>query len=241
MRRLFPNFFTTLNIFCGFLSIIWSMNGNYVFASWLIIFAALFDAFDGIAARLTHTSSQFGVELDSLADAISFGVAPAFLIYSVQFYNYQMFGIILSFIFLFGCVFRLARFNSQLVGFEKEMFYGLPTPSAAITLASFIFLFYKDGHLSSNVESFSIPLVIILSLLMASKIKYDILPKFSLEGVKEKPYHFVFIFTSIILIIFTKGKALFFIFLFVILLGIFREIFSRMFSQQNKIKTYKSS
>ncbi len=240
MRRLFPNFFTTLNIFCGFLSIIWASNANYIFASWLIIFAALFDAFDGIVARMTHSSSQFGVELDSLADVISFGIAPTFLIYSVQFHKYEMFGIIFSFIFLLGCVFRLARFNTQLIGYEKEMFSGLPTPSAAITLASFIFLFYKEGNLSSNIEAFTIPLVIILSLLMISKIKYDTLPKFNLDGLKEKPYHFVFIFTSIILLIFTQGKALFFIFLLFILLGIFREIFSRMFSGQNKIKTSKS-
>jgi CDP-diacylglycerol--serine O-phosphatidyltransferase len=82
-RKVIPSFFTTLNIFCGFLSIIFTSQGQLSIAAWVIILAAIFDSLDGVLARMTRTSSQFGVELDSLADVVSFGAAPSFLVYQV--------------------------------------------------------------------------------------------------------------------------------------------------------------
>lgn len=89
-----PNLFTALNMFSGFLSIIYSSNENFVYAGWLIIVAAIFDTLDGLMARLTKSSSELGVELDSLSDVVSFGAAPSFLLYKTYFYNFETAGII---------------------------------------------------------------------------------------------------------------------------------------------------
>src|SRR4030066_426845 len=137
-----PNLFTAINLFCGFLSILSASEGNFNYAAWLIIVAAVFDALDGLVARLTNSSSELGVELDSLSDIISFGCAPSFLIYSTYFHTLEILGIILSSLPLITGGFRLARFNIQLVGFEKTFFIGLPIPTAALTLASFVLAFY---------------------------------------------------------------------------------------------------
>ena len=90
-----PNLFTAMNMFCGFLSIINSNNGVYVYAAWLIFIAALFDALDGMVARFTKSSSELGVELDSLSDIVSFGAAPSFLLYKTYFYQLDTIGIII--------------------------------------------------------------------------------------------------------------------------------------------------
>ncbi len=221
-----PNLFTAMNMFCGFLSIINASQGKYSYAAWLIVIAAIFDALDGVMARLTNSSSELGVELDSLADIISFGAAPAFLIYEIQLINYNSVGVIISSLIMIAGGFRLARFNVQLVGFNKEYFKGLPIPSSAITLAAFILTYYKPGiGIEYPYSTLTFPLVIVLSILMVSSIKYDTLPKFSLNGIKEKPFHFGFIIIAIIILLLTTGKALFFIFVFIILFGIFRHLF----------------
>ncbi len=221
-----PNLFTAMNMFCGFLSIINASQERYSYAAWLIVIAAIFDALDGMMARLTNSSSELGVELDSLSDVISFGAAPAFLIYEIQLINYNSIGVIISSLIMIAGGFRLARFNVQLVGFSKEYFKGLPIPSSAITLAAFILSFYKSGvGIEAPYSSLTIPLVFVLSILMVSSIKYDTLPKFSLNGIKDKPFHFGFVILSLIILILTSGKALFFIFVFIILFGIFRHLF----------------
>ena len=221
-----PNLFTAMNMFCGFLSIINASQGKYSYAAWLIVIAAIFDALDGMMARLTNSSSELGVELDSLSDIISFGAAPAFLIYEIQLIDYNSIGVIISSLIMIAGGFRLARFNIQLVGFSKEYFKGLPIPSSAITLAAFILTFYKPGiGIEFPYSSFTIPLVLVLSILMVSSIKYDTLPKFSLTGIKDKPFHFGFVILSLIVLFLTSGKALFFIFVFIILFGIFRHLF----------------
>ncbi|HEY3251445.1 MAG TPA: CDP-diacylglycerol--serine O-phosphatidyltransferase, partial [Ignavibacteria bacterium] len=101
-----------------------------------IIYAGLFDVFDGIVARFTGTSSKFGVELDSLADVISFGAAPSFLLYRAYFQINDGFGIALASLVMIFAALRLARFNAQLVGFDKNYFSGVPAPIAAITISS---------------------------------------------------------------------------------------------------------
>lgn len=221
-----PNLFTAMNMFCGFLSIINASQGQYFYAASLIIIASLFDALDGMVARLTHSSSELGVELDSLSDLVSFGAAPAFLIYQTQLISYNSIGVIISSFLMIAGGFRLARFNVQLIGFEKSHFKGLPIPSSAITVAAFVINYYQKGTGFQPPFSYvTIPLVITLSLLMVSTIKYDTLPKFTLKGIKEKPFQFGFLILAAILVIVTSGKALFFIFVFIVLFGIFRHIF----------------
>jgi CDP-diacylglycerol--serine O-phosphatidyltransferase len=227
-----PNLFTSLNMFCGFFSIINASQGNYVYACWLIFIAAIFDALDGAMARLTNSSSELGVELDSLSDVVSFGAAPSFLLYTTYYYQLNTIGIMLTSLPLIAGGFRLARFNIQLVGFEKSFFTGLPIPSAAITIISFILAFYNEGY-SDLQNQIIIPMTILLSYLMVSRIRYDSIPKFTFKALREKPWVYIFMLAGLILIILYQIEGIFYSFVFMIVIGIFRHIF-------HLIKTKKS-
>ncbi len=219
-----PNLFTAMNMFSGFFSIISASQGNYTYAGWLIIIAAIFDTLDGFMARLTKSSSELGVELDSLSDIISFGAAPSFLLYTTYFFQFETFGVILSSLPLIAGGFRLARFNVQLVGFDKKYFTGLPIPASALTIVSFILSFYNGGF-GETEKQLIIPIVLILSFLMVSKVKYDTLPKFSLKEIKKYPLIYIAYFIALLILIIYTVKGLFFIFVFMIVFGIFRQIF----------------
>lgn len=223
-RSLVPSLFTVLNVVCGFFSIINSADERFVIASWLIILAAVFDSLDGMLARLTRSTSEFGVELDSLADVISFGVAPSFLVYRLHFYTFDGFGILLSAVFMICGALRLARFNLQLVGFDKKYFVGLPIPSAAITLASFVVLFYGETGLGILQKSILIPLVIALSLLMISTVRYEVIPDFSRRAIREHPVKCSLFLVGLVVMILTSGKAIFPLFMLMIVCGIVRSI-----------------
>lgn len=228
-----PNLFTALNMFSGFLSIIYTSQNNFVYAGWLIIVAAIFDTLDGLMARLTKSSSELGVELDSLSDVVSFGAAPSFMIYKFHFYQFDTLGIIISSLPLIAGGFRLARFNVQLVGFDKKHFTGLPIPSAALTLATFILSFRKNGS-EYLYDLFLLPMVFIISFLMVSKVRYETLPKFSLQTIKEKPVQFIFILLAVIAIIIFNVKGLFFSFAAMILLGIIRHFYFKFFTKSSR-------
>src|ERR1041385_8562558 len=137
-RAVVPSLFTVLNIFCGFGSLVHTSQSDYALAAWFIILAAVFDVLDGIMARITKSSSDFGVEFDSLSDVVSFGLAPSFLVYMIHLQTMEGIGMLLSAMpVIFGGL-RLVRFNAQLVGYDKEYFRGLPIPATAVTLASFV-------------------------------------------------------------------------------------------------------
>ena len=230
-RKFIPSLFTVLNAFCGFMSLIHSANGNFTEASLFIIYASLFDAVDGLAARLTNSSSEFGVELDSLSDVISFGVAPSYLIYNVYFKELGDIGaFIASLIMVFGAL-RLARFNVQLVGFDKHKFNGLPVPMSAMTICTYI-LFYHNKIFSEQV---SIIVLIILSValpvLMVSRVKYDTFPKPSLHSVKKNPIVFIILLIGIILTIITDGEGSFSFCLFYIFSGIIISLKNLIFKK----------
>ncbi len=227
-----PNLFTALNMFCGFLSILSASEGNFNYSAWLIFTAALFDALDGMVARLTNSSSELGVELDSLSDIVSFGAAPSFLLYKSFFYSMSTWGIIISALPLIAGGFRLARFNVQLVGFSKSFFLGLPIPSAALTIASFVLAFYDSGY-PSPISDFITPMILVLSFLMVSNIRYETLPKLSISGLKEKPYHFIFLLIAAIMVVILYKKGLFLVFVFMILIGIFRHLYRLITSPPN--------
>ena len=227
-----PNLFTAINMFCGFLSIISASEGNFNYAAWLIFIAAVFDALDGLVARLTNSSSELGVELDSLSDIVSFGAAPSFLLYKTFFYSMSTWGIIISAIPLIAGGFRLARFNIQLVGFSKSFFLGLPIPSSALTIASFVLAFYNDGY-PKPISDFITPMILVLSFLMVSNIRYETLPKISLKSIKEKPFHFIFLIIAILLVVFMYKRGLFLVFVFMIVIGIFRHIYRLITTPSN--------
>ncbi|MDZ7623265.1 MAG: CDP-diacylglycerol--serine O-phosphatidyltransferase [Ignavibacteriaceae bacterium] len=227
-----PNLFTAINMFCGFLSILSASEGNFNYAAWLIFIAAIFDALDGMVARLTNSSSELGVELDSLSDIVSFGAAPSFLLYKTYFYSMDVWGILISAVPLIAGGFRLARFNIQLVGFSKSFFLGLPIPSSALTIASFVLAFYNDGF-PKPISDFITPMILVLSFLMVSNIRYETLPKISLKSIKEKPYHFIFLIIAVILVALMYTKGLFLVFVFMIVIGIFRHLYKLITSTFN--------
>jgi len=227
-----PNLFTAMNMFCGFLAILSASEGNFNYAAWLIFIAAIFDALDGMVARLTNSSSELGVELDSLSDIVSFGAAPSFLLYKTYFYSMDVWGILISALPLIAGGFRLARFNIQLVGFSKSFFLGLPIPSSALTIASFVLAFYNDGF-PKPISNFITPMILVLSFLMVSNIRYETLPKISFKSIKEKPYHFIFLIIAVILVALMYIKGLFLAFVFMIVIGIFRHLYKLITSPSN--------
>jgi len=219
-------------MFCGFLAILSASEGNFNYAAWLIYIAAIFDALDGMVARLTNSSSELGVELDSLSDIVSFGAAPSFLLYKTYFYSMDVWGILISALPLIAGGFRLARFNIQLVGFSKSFFLGLPIPSSALTIASFVLAFYNDGF-PKPISNFITPMILVLSFLMVSNIRYETLPKISFKSIKEKPYHFIFLIIAVILVALMYIKGLFLAFVFMIVIGIFRHLYKLITSPSN--------
>lgn len=226
-RAVVPSLFTVLNMFCGFLSLLYTSKGEYSHAAWFIIIAGAFDVLDGVMARITKSSSDFGVELDSLSDIISFGVAPSFLVYKIHLYTFEGTGILLSAMpMVFGAM-RLARFNVQLVAYDKDYFKGLPIPSVAIAICSFILTYFQDGVPVEGIEASVIaPMVAILSLLMVSTIKYDTIPKFSKRAIVQHPLRFTIGIIGLTAIVITKGRALFPFFVFYIATGPIRYIFT---------------
>ena len=235
-RAVVPSLFTTLNIFCGFLSILNVAQGHFQTAAWFIILAAIFDSLDGVMARITRSSSQFGVELDSLADVVSFGAAPSFMVYQAYLYTLGNWGIMIAALpVVFGAI-RLARFNVQLVGFDKDYFNGLPIPMQAITICAFILQYYGDGFgLSGWSGSGLTILVIVLSFLMVSRVKYDTIPKLSKRQIKAHPWKVVGLFIGILAIVFSKGTLLFLMFTLYILFGLIR------FAVQGLTKSFKKT
>jgi len=220
-----PSLFTVLNMFSGFLAILNAINEAYIQSAWFIILAAVFDSLDGAMARLTKSATEFGVELDSLADVISFGVAPSVLVYKFYFHEFGEIGIFLSALLMIFGAMRLARFNVELTGFDKEFFKGLPIPSSASTIASYIILFYNSETGMTNLEKYAlIPMVIALSLLMISSIKYDTIPKLSVKSIKSSPVKFLYFYFGIILAILTRGKIIFPWFVIFILFGAIRSL-----------------
>jgi CDP-diacylglycerol--serine O-phosphatidyltransferase len=204
-RSIVPSFFTVGNMFCGYFSIISAFNGKITLAAWMIFAGAFLDAMDGKIARFTKSASQFGVEYDSLADVITFGFAPAFLIYSVYATKLGIVGILLSFLpLLFGSI-RLARFNIQLKGLDKDYFSGMPIPIAALTLSSFVIFseyFYRDP---GKFPKTMIILVFLVSILMVSTIRYETMPNLNFKGsVKDKIKVICVIIGTILIIIFPQ-------------------------------------
>lgn len=228
-RAVVPSLFTVLNIFCGFLAILNANKGQIELGAWFIVLAGVFDSLDGVMARITRSSSQFGVELDSLADVVSFGAAPSFLVYQAHLYTLENFGVIVSAMpLIFGAI-RLARFNVQLVGFEKDYFKGLPIPSAAIAICAFLLEYNTERlGLSGLAANGLVILVIGVSLLMVSRVRYDTLPKFTQRGIRAHPWRAILFAVAAAIVLISKGKYLFAVMVAFIVFGILRSVYDWM-------------
>lgn len=191
---LLPNFFTAASIFTGFYAISLALHHDFVSAAWFIFLALIFDGLDGRVARMTNTTSHFGVEFDSLADVVAFGVAPAFLLYLYVGESYGRIGIVVSALFIiFGAV-RLARFNVTTSRIEPSVFIGLPIPTAAImiSLAVLVWERYPQLHIYKIAM---LPFTVVLALLMVSNIRYP-----SFKKINFKVFHFMRFLIIIIVI-----------------------------------------
>lgn len=233
---LLPNLITTANLFCGFFSIVQTLQGKYVFAVWLVILAGFFDFLDGRVARMTNSQSDFGMEYDSLSDLTTFCLAPAILIYTWGMAGFGKYGIAAAFIYFTCGALRLARYNVQAQGVEKSDFQGLPSPAAAGTMVSFV-LFHQEFFGSPHSESYFILfLAATVGLLMVSNFRYR-----SLKKVNRKRINIVYlvgIVASLFLILSRPDIMLFPSGLIYIAYGIVTSIFfsTREFHRQSQIK-----
>ena len=222
IKGIFPGVFTMGNMFCGFLAIISCVRGaDPTEPAWLILLAFLLDSLDGKVARISKTSSAFGVELDSLADLVSFAVAPAVVLYSYKLITFGQWGWMLGFIYIMAAAFRLARFNLQADMEEKKNFIGLPVPAAATAIASYI-IFTQHIWGELRLEKFVITMLIILSILMVSNIEYESNPKFSTRSKGGLLKLSIFVI-SILAIIYKPRYAIFPVTLLYILSGLVRD------------------
>lgn len=226
-RAVVPSLFTVLNMFCGFISVIHSSRGEFIQASWFIILAAGFDSLDGVMARITRSSSEFGVQIDSLSDVVSFGVAPSFMVYQMSLWSLGGPGVLIgSLMMIFGGL-RLARFNVQLVGFDKDHFVGLPIPASAITVSSFTLNYFTPEAGLDPGAAIALPWMVGgLALLMVSKVQYDTLPRISRRAIRKEPWKFVFAMLAVVVVVVTAGGAIFPLLLLFIVLGIIRWCFT---------------
>jgi CDP-diacylglycerol--serine O-phosphatidyltransferase len=169
---LLPNMFTLGAMFCGFYAIIQSINANFTATGIAIFFAMILDSLDGRVARLTHTSSPFGAELDSLADMISFGVAPAVIVFNWHLHNMGKIGWLFAFIYCACAGLRLARFNTMIGIVDKKFFVGLPSPSAAALVVGFVYI-CTIYHLHNRfIAHLGAIITLIAAFSMVSNIKF---------------------------------------------------------------------
>lgn len=227
-REIFPGTFTMLNAVCGYISILLTLDGEFINACWFIILAGFLDALDGKVARLSGVSSRFGIELDSLADFSSFGVAPAVLIYSLKLEALGKLGwIIITAIYIMAAGYRLAKFNLYAETEEKKDFVGLPVPGAALTLVSFvIFCYYLWG--SMQYPEMVVAMIILFAFLMVSQVQYDTLPdEFTTFPQKMK---LLIAIAGAVAVILKPRLVLFPFFGFYILHGMVRELY-RLFAR----------
>ncbi|TKJ40251.1 CDP-diacylglycerol--serine O-phosphatidyltransferase [candidate division LCP-89 bacterium B3_LCP] len=199
---------TGLSLFLGFWAIVQAIEGSIFMACWLIVIAAICDGLDGKIARFTRSSSEMGIELDSLVDIVSFGVAPSVLLYTISFQKFGFAGVLLAALPLLFGVIRLARFNVSATTGEKRGYLGLPIPMQAVTTATFIVFNYSiwgDLHL----EILLIPMTMALSILMVSHLPYDAMPRFSLRDTKKNKVNLALIVTGFALLLINPSLMFF--------------------------------
>jgi CDP-diacylglycerol--serine O-phosphatidyltransferase len=185
-----PSAFTLGNLFFGFWAIISAYNGNFRWAGWFIVFAGILDVLDGRIARLAKTSSRFGEELDSLIDLVSFGVAPALIMYFLEFGSAGKFAWVLCWIYVVAAAIRLARFNVQSAGKPSAWFTGIPSPAAGMTLACY-YPFTQTSWYRASLAYLDLQhqglviLMLVLGVLMVSNVKYPKMPGFSFRTGRQ--------------------------------------------------------
>src|SRR5262245_46320451 len=200
-----PSLFTLANMFCGYACIVYAMRGEFETAAPFIGFAIVLDMLDGRIARLTGTESAFGVEFDSLADVISFGVAPAILSFAWGLTPLGRVGWAAGFLFVSAAALRLARFNIQsAAGGDKRYFVGMPSPAASAVPAATVYA-YPAGLLDAQHALLALPMVIVPALLMVSTIRFRSFKTIDLQV--RRPYSVLFLIAASLMLVVTHTQA----------------------------------
>lgn len=179
---LLPNLFTTGALFSGFYAIVAGMNGHFESAAIAIFVSMILDGLDGRVARMTNTQSDFGAEYDSLADMVSFGVAPALVTFSWALQDLGKVGWVAAFVYVAGAALRLARFNTQIDTADKNYFTGLASPAAAAIVAGTVWAFSETGASGQDVAWVMALLVPLAGILMVSNFQYHSFKGLDLKG-----------------------------------------------------------
>ncbi len=227
-REIFPGTFTMLNAVCGFVSILQTLDGEVLNACWFIVLAGFLDALDGKVARLSGVSSRFGIELDSLSDFLSFGVAPAVLINSLQLASLGKMGwIIITAVYVVAAGFRLAKFNLFADTEEKGEFVGLPVPAAALAMTAFIIFSHRVWG-SMQYGEWVVSMIILFAFLMVSQVEYDSIPQ-SFQS-RQGRIKLLFMIAAAGSVLIWPRLVLFPIFALYILYGMAKELY-RLFAK----------
>lgn len=214
---LLPTSLTLCSMFLGFYSILASLKGNYVHASWAIMFATIFDGLDGWVARLTHSTTKFGIELDSLSDLVAFGVAPAVMLYKWGLFLFGRIGWAAAFLFMVCGALRLARYNIQMGSTESKAFTGMPIPGAATVVATLV-IFYHEMWKTTPDKNYSILfLSVFLSVLMVSTLKFHSAKELNLG--RRKPFSILVAIVIVFTFIVVHPQIALFLFAMLYLIG----------------------
>lgn len=205
-----PSMFTILGLLCGFYALVSAIQGNYENAAWAIVVAAVFDMLDGRIARLLSAETAFGAELDSLCDMLSFGVAPAVLLYLWALTAFDKLGWLVAFLIVACSALRLARFNVQLSTQDKKYFQGLPTPALALMVSSAV-LFHHSFQLQPSGTLWMI-FGTVLAWLLVSNVRFVSGKDIDLK--RKRPFTVVLLMLAVIvLLVADPYRVLFFVFL----------------------------
>jgi CDP-diacylglycerol--serine O-phosphatidyltransferase len=203
-----PSLLTSLSLLAGVYSLIATLNGDFTNAAWAILVSGIFDGLDGRVARLTHSTTKFGVEYDSLSDVIAFGVAPGILLYWWALRPLGRWGWLAGFLYVACGAIRLARFNVQVNTVESKYFQGLPIPAAAGLVATVIIFL---SHVGIEPQMVQIPLLIIaylLAFLMVSTVKFNSFK--DLQLARRKPFNAVIVVLLLIFFIVSAPQIMLF-------------------------------
>ena len=230
-----PNTLTLCGMFMGFYSILASIKGLYVDASWAIIIAMVFDGLDGWVARLTHSTTRFGIELDSLSDLVAFGVAPAVMLFKWDLASYGRIGWSAAFLFMACGALRLARYNVQMGSAESKSFTGMPIPGAATIVATMVIFYHEIWETMPAKNIYILLLTFILAVLMVSTLRFHGAKE--IDFSKRKPFWIlVAIVVGFAIIVMHPPIALFIFAMIYLFEGIIENIFLfyRRMKQRNK-------
>jgi len=219
-----PNTLTLCGMFFGFFSILTSIRGDFVLAAWAIFIAGVFDGLDGWVARLTHSTTRFGIELDSLSDLVAFGVAPSVLVYKWTISSFGRIGFAAAFLFTACGALRLARYNVQMGSTESKAFTGMPIPGAAGIVGALILFYYDTWKTVPEKNVFMLILTVFLSILMVSRLRFHGLKEIDFR--RRKPFWFlVAIVGAIVAFVIHPPVALFIFAMIYLAWGIIENIY----------------